>query len=84
MKAFRRKNDAQLTVITFDNVALPNRACDNSHVLSPELRARIRPRYSLLALIGGSVLAARTILILPPNATRVRLRSSLPFRHGVF
>jgi hypothetical protein len=32
VKTFRGKDDAQLTVFTFDNIALANRACDNSHV----------------------------------------------------
>lgn len=41
VKAFRRKDDAQLTVFSLDNIALADRACDNSHVGSSGIQGRL-------------------------------------------
>jgi hypothetical protein len=35
VEAFGRKDDAELAVLTLDDVALANRAGDNSHVFRP-------------------------------------------------
>ena len=68
MKAFGRKDDAELTVLPLDDIALANRACDNFHLPYPQnWRARSRGGDFVLKR-SACANAARTIPISPPKA----------------